>query len=145
MAKSYAKRGIEFTQARRRMARMPEGSKLIDNPVSTAPGFRIDNVFVLAGVPSIFQAMLDNVLRELPTGVPVQSVAVPSPLPEGAIGTALAAVQKRNPNVSIGSYPRFDGNTYSTELVVRSRDDEALAAAKAEVEAMLADLGRPAA
>ncbi|MGN6307427.1 MAG: competence/damage-inducible protein A, partial [Mesorhizobium sp.] len=65
---SYAQRGIEFTEARKRMARMPRGADHIDNPVSTAPGFRIGNVHVMAGVPSIFQAMLDNVVPTLKTG-----------------------------------------------------------------------------
>ena len=65
LEESYAKRGIEFTEARKRMARMPRGAEHIDNPVSVAPGFRIGNVHVMAGVPSIFQAMLDNVVPTL--------------------------------------------------------------------------------
>ncbi|WP_235919054.1 competence/damage-inducible protein A [Aureimonas psammosilenae] len=138
LAETYEKRGVEFTEARRRMARMPEGSTLIDNPVSTAPGFRIDNVFVLAGVPSVFQAMVDNVLKELPTGVPILSEALPCRFPEGDIGGPLRDIQKNHPGVAIGSYPRFDGTRHSTELVMRSRDREALAAAKADVAAMLA-------
>jgi molybdenum cofactor synthesis domain-containing protein len=140
MGENYAARGLEFNEARRRMARVPEGASLVDNPVSIAPGFRIDNVFVLAGVPSIFQAMLDNVLKELPTGVPVLSASVDCPFPEGVIGTPLRDVQKRHPSVAIGSYPRSENGRYSAELVIRSRDPDALAAAKADVETMLRDL-----
>ncbi|GGD91613.1 molybdenum cofactor biosynthesis protein [Aureimonas endophytica] len=139
LAASYAERGIEFTEARRRMARMPEGATLIDNPVSVAPGFRVDNVFVLAGVPSIFQAMLDNVLKELPTGVPIVSAALDCRFPEGDIGGPLREIQKSHPGTSIGSYPRFDGTRHSTELVIRSRDAAALEAARQAVAAMLAD------
>jgi molybdenum cofactor synthesis domain-containing protein len=141
MAENYAARGLEFNEARRRMARTPEGASLVDNPISTAPGFRVDNVFVLAGVPSIFQAMLDNVLKELPTGTPVRSASVECPFAEGTIGTPLREIQKRHPAVAIGSYPRSDNGRYWAELVVRSRDEAALAAAKAEIEAMLRDLG----
>lgn len=140
LAAHYADRGIEFTEARRRMARTPAGASLIDNPISIAPGFRVDNVFVLAGVPSIFQAMLDDVMSKLPTGVPVLSIAIACPFPEGEIGVPLRDVQKNHPNVSIGSYPRFDGTRHATELVVRSRDREALDAAGAAVEAMLAQV-----
>src|SRR5690606_17440753 len=79
LEESYAKRGIEFTEARKRMARMPRGADLIDNPVSTAPGFRIGNVHVMAGVPSIFQAMLDNVVPTLKVGTKMLSATVPCP------------------------------------------------------------------
>ena len=140
LEKNYAERGIEFTDARKRMARMPQGADLIDNPVSTAPGFRIANVHVMAGVPSIFQAMLDNVVPTLRTGVRVLSQAVESPLPEGTIGTRLGEIQKAHPETAIGSYPRFDGKNYSVQIVVRARSQEAINAAVADVEAMLAEL-----
>lgn len=140
LAANYAARGIEFTEARRRMARTPEGASLIDNPVSTAPGFRIDNVFVLAGVPSVFQAMLDNVLKELPTGVPVMSASVDCRFPEGDIGGPLREIQKKHPGVAIGSYPRSDGTRHYAELVIRSRDEDALDAARSDVETMLREM-----
>ncbi len=133
----YASRSLPFTQARRRMTRMPDNAELIDNPVSVAPGFRIENVFVMAGVPSIFAAMLDNVLPTLPQGRKVLSASVQCPFGEGDIGDELAAIQKRHAATVIGSYPRFDGVRYSTELVVRSRDGDALEAARAEIEAMI--------
>ncbi len=137
LAAYYASRDLPFTEARMRMARTPEGAMLIDNPVSVAPGFRIENVFVMAGVPSIFTAMLDNILPTLPGGPVMESVALACPFGEGDIGGPLAAIQKEHPMVAIGSYPRFDGQRYSTELVIRSRDAAALDAARGAVEAMI--------
>ena len=137
----YAERGLEFTEARRRMARMPVGSSHIDNPVSRAPGFVIGNVHVMAGVPSVFRAMLDNVLPTLRTGVRVLSDKVSCPFGEGDIGDPLTAVAKAHPGVIIGSYPRFSGDRFSTEIVLRSRDQGAIDAAKGDVEAMLVSVG----
>ncbi|MEX6508553.1 competence/damage-inducible protein A [Jiella sp. M17.18] len=136
----YARRDMPFTATRRRMTRTPEGATLIENPVSVAPGFRIDNVFVMAGVPDVFSAMLGKVIETLPAGQAVKSAAVPCPYGEGDIGEPLRAIAKRHEAVAIGSYPRFDGQRYSTEIVLRSRDEAALAAAKADVEAMLAEM-----
>ncbi len=142
LAAHYEERGLEFTEARKRMARMPAGSELIDNPVSKAPGFSIGNVHVMAGVPSVFEAMLDGLLPRLPAGSPVLSKAVDSPFPEGRIGTALGEIQKRHPQTSIGSYPRFDGAaSYSTQIIIRSRDTAAIDAAEADVKAMLEGFG----
>ena len=137
MGRMYAERGMEFNEARMRMARMPVGSVHIDNPVSAAPGFNIGNVYVMAGVPSIFQAMLDNVLPTLRTGTRMLSRTVPCPFGEGLIGSALRAVQAAHPETVIGSYPKFDGKTYSTDLVVRARSEAALAAAADAVAAMV--------
>lgn len=141
LAQHYASRELPFTDARMRMARTPEGASLIDNPVSVAPGFQIGNVFVMAGVPSIFVAMLDNVLPTLPGGSVMESASVACPFGEGDIGGPLSQIQKQHPAVAIGSYPRFDGQRYSTELVIRSRDAQALAAARDAVEAMVAEMG----
>ncbi len=137
----YAERGMEFTEARRRMARMPIGSRHIDNPVSRAPGFVIGNVHVMAGVPSVFQAMLDNVLPDLNTGVKILSDKVSCPFGEGDIGDPLSAIAKAHPAVNIGSYPRFSGDKFSTEIVIRGRDQTLIEAAKADVEAMLTSVG----
>ena len=137
----YAKRNMEFTAARKRMARMPEGAQHIDNPVSLAPGFRIENVFVMAGVPAIFQAMLDNVVPTLRTGTKLLSETVHCPHGEGAIGDRLAAIQQAHPETIIGSYPKYQDGSFWTELVVRARDPRKLAAAKAAVEAMVGDIG----
>ena len=139
---NYASRGMEFTPARRRMTRTPEGASLIDNPVSVAPGFRIDNVFVMAGVPSVFQAMLASLLPALPVGVPLKSRAIACPFGEGDIGDPLRQIAKEHPNVVIGSYPKFDGARYSTEIVIRSRDEAAIETAAKAVEAMLVEIDR---
>src|SRR5687768_14212017 len=140
LAASYAKRNIEFNDARKRMARMPEGATHIDNPVSAAPGFRIGNVHVMAGVPSIFQAMLDNVVPTLKTGVKLLSATVHCPFGEGVIGGPLADIQKAHPDTIIGSYPKYQDGAFWTELVVRSRAPDALDRAREAVEAMVAGL-----
>lgn len=137
LGEMYAKRGLEFTEARQRMARMPQGAAHIENAVSVAPGFIIGNVHVMAGVPNVFQAMLNWLLPRLPTGSKVISRNIFCPFGEGEIGIPLAEVQKNNPDTSIGSYPKFDGKSFSTELVVRARTEEHLAKAAADVEAML--------
>jgi len=133
----YEARGIEFTEVRKRMARMPRGARHIPNPISVAPGFAIDNVFVMAGVPAIFQAMLDQIVPTLRTGAKLLSVSIPSPLPEGTIGGPLGEVQKAFPETIIGSYPKYVDGRFWTELVIRSRSEETLQAAKAEIERML--------
>ncbi|MBO6725114.1 MAG: competence/damage-inducible protein A [Rhizobiaceae bacterium] len=136
----YAKRGIEFTEARKRMARMPQGAEHIDNPISLAPGFRIENVHVMAGVPAIFQAMLDNVVPTLKTGAKLLSDNVHCPHGEGVIGDRLAAIQKEHPDTIIGSYPKYRGGSFWTELVIRARDAEKLSAAKKAIETMVTEL-----
>jgi molybdenum cofactor synthesis domain-containing protein len=140
LAAMYERRGMEFTDARQRMARMPRGARHIANPVSTAPGFIVENVYVMAGVPQVFQAMVDNILPELATGAKMLTRALPCPYGEGDIGTLLGAIQKSHSDTSIGSYPRYDGQRFSTELVVRARDASALDAAAEAVMAMIRDL-----
>ena len=142
LGEMYDRRNMEFTEARKRMARMPEGSRHIPNPVSVAPGFRIGNVHVMAGVPQVFQAMLDNVIATLPAGTKVLSRSIACPYGEGDIGTALAAVQGAHPQTSIGSYPQFDGRRFTTELVVRARDATVLEAAAAAVSEMIAAIAQ---
>lgn len=144
LEESYAARGLEYTEARKRMARMPVGAEHIDNPISLAPGFRIGNVHVMAGVPAIFQAMLDNVVPTLRGGAVMLSETVHCPYGEGTIGTQLGEIQKANPDTIIGSYPKYLDGKFWTELVVRSRSAESLARAKGEVEAMLAAIATPA-
>ena len=140
LAEHYAKRGIEFTEARKRMARMPAGAEHIANPVSLAPGFRIGNVYVMAGVPAIFQAMLDNVVPTLKAGTKLLSTTVHCPHGEGTIGGPLGEIQKAHPDTIIGSYPKYQDGTFWTELVIRSRDADALVRAEAAVREMLAGL-----
>jgi molybdenum cofactor synthesis domain-containing protein len=129
----------DLNEARLRMARIPAGADLIPNKISSAPGFRIGNVFVMAGVPAIMQAMLDEVGPTLRTGPKVLSETVRADAREGDIGTELREVAAAHPAVSIGSYPFFDEQRGpNTNIVLRGRDPADLAAAKAAVEAMLA-------
>jgi molybdenum cofactor synthesis domain-containing protein len=141
---SYARRDMEFTEARKRMARMPRGAEHIDNPVSVAPGFRIGNVHVMAGVPAIFQAMLDHVVPTLRNGTKLLSVTVACPFGEGVIGGPLGEIQKAHPDTIIGSYPKFLDGKFWTELVVRARSPEALERGRAAVQAMVDSLGEAA-
>lgn len=119
MAAHYDKRGVEFNAARQRMARIPDGATLIDNPVSIAPGFTIGNVHVMAGVPNVFQAMVASVLPKLTGGQPLLSQSLRVMRPEGAVAEALAAIAKAHPGVSVGSYPFQQAGAYGTSLVVR--------------------------
>ena len=136
----WSARGIEPNEARLRMARIPQGATLIANPVSAAPGFQIRNVFVMAGVPSIMQAMMDDVVKRLPASQPMLSETIEAKRGEGDIAEAAASVQKAYADVRIGSYPYFDGQRFTTRLVLRSREAERLASARAELESLLARL-----
>lgn len=133
--------GADLNEARLRMARIPDGAELITSATILAPGFRIGNVVVMAGVPSIMQAMMDIVAPKLKSGVRMLSESVRADAREGDIGTPLRAIQEAHPETSIGSYPFLDENGKpNTNVVVRSRDAGKLKAAMAEVEAMLAGL-----
>ena len=134
----FAERGTEMNASRMRMARIPKGAELVNNKVSTAPGFWIGNVIVMAGVPAIMQAMLDTVAPELKTGVKMLSETIRADASEGDVGTELGEIAKANPDVTIGSYPFFDDKLGpNTNIVVRARDPQKLAAARAAVEKML--------
>jgi molybdenum cofactor synthesis domain-containing protein len=130
--------GTEVTSARLRMARIPEGADLIINSVSAAPGFRIGNVHVMAGVPVIMRAMLEAIAPTLKGGRRVISVSIDCPVGEGAIGDAFAALQQKYPAVKMGSYPRFGSGRASTDLVLRGTDAALLAQAETDVRAMVA-------
>ena len=133
-----AKLGTELNEARLRMARIPQGAELVHNKVSGAPGFWIGNVIVMAGVPSIMQAMLDEVAPKLKTGTKLISETIRADAKEGDVGTELGAIAKAHPDAIIGSYPFFDETIGpNTNIVVRSRDAGKLAAAKAAIEGML--------
>ena len=129
----YDRQGVELNEARLRMARIPDGANLIDNPVSSAPGFRLSNVHVMAGVPSIFQAMLRSVLPSLVGGMPIQSETVRINRGEGDVAADLGVLAQTFPDVSIGSYPFQKDGVYGANLVLRSSDKDRLAAAKAEL------------
>ena len=133
-----AKMGAEMNEARKRMARIPAGAALVENKVSGAPGFQIGNVTVMAGVPSIMQAMLDAVAPTLKTGVKMLSESIRADLREGDVGSELGEIAKANPDVTIGSYPFFDDKLGpNTNIVVRGRDQAKLSAARKAVEEML--------
>jgi molybdenum cofactor synthesis domain-containing protein len=134
-----ARMGGEMNEARKRMARIPAGAKLVPNKVSGAPGFWIGNVITMAGVPTIMQAMLDAVAPDLKTGAKMMSETIRADAREGDVGTELGEVAKAHPDVMIGSYPFFDEKSGpNTNIVVRGRDPQKIAAAKEAVEAMLA-------
>ncbi len=129
--------GTEITNARLRMARIPEGAELIVNAVSAAPGFRIGNVYVMAGVPVIMKAMLEAIAPTLKGGRKVQSCTVSAGVGEGALGDPLGEIQSRHPDVKIGSYPQMGHTHILTHLVLRSHDSALLDAAAAEVQALV--------
>ena len=132
--------GDEFNTARRRMARIPEGGTLIANPVTDAPGFQIGNVFVMAGVPKIMTAMLEDVAPRLRTGAVVHARTVRvTGVGEGAIADLLTAAARAEREISFGSYPFGHGSVgeLGTNLVVRGRD---VAKVEAAVAGLLTDL-----
>lgn len=131
----------KINEARLRMANTPEGATLIDNPVSVAPGFRVENVFVMAGVPAIMRAMFDGIKGSLRGGAPVRSVTVPAFLAEGTIAKDLGALQARFPELDIGSYPFFRTGRFGTSLVLRGTDEGRLARAAAELKDLIRSLG----
>ena len=136
----YREVGREANEARMRMARIPEGATLIDNPISKAPGFRIGNVFVMAGVPKIMQAMMDALAPQLTTGAVAKSLTIEFQGGEGDVAKPLGAIQDLFPGVTIGSYPFESPEGYATNLVLRSRDVDSLENAAQAVSAMAEDL-----
>ncbi|MFG5117414.1 competence/damage-inducible protein A [Methylorubrum sp. POS3] len=131
----------DLNEARLRMARIPHGADLIANPISKAPGFRIGNVHVMAGVPQIMNAMLDEIRPTLASNAPVISETIEAgAIPEGNFAGALGGIAAAHGGVSIGSYPSMTPEGFRNRIVVRGRDAEAVAAARAEIEAMLAGL-----
>ncbi len=133
----FAARGVDATPARLRMARIPSGASLIGNPVSAAPGFRIGNVFVMAGIPNIMQAMLQSVTPDLETGARLLSVTLPVDRPESEIAEIFAAHQQRFSDVMMGSYPLLRKGHPATDLVLRCADQSRLAEAAATLKSAL--------
>jgi len=141
MTAHYQRQGTEFNEARKRMARTPEGATLIDNPVSTAPGFQIGNVYVMAGIPQVMQAMFDGMKHRLIGGAPVMSRAVSGFLPEGIIASELGALQSRYPEIEIGSYPFQRQGKAGSTIVLRGTDRARLEAATEEYRQLHRRLG----
>jgi molybdenum cofactor synthesis domain-containing protein len=129
------------TEARMRMAHTPEGAELIDNPVSIAPGFRIGNVYVMAGVPRICQAMFDGIKGALAHGEKVISATIGGYIGEGVIAKDLGALQQRYPALDVGSYPFFRQGKFGASFVIRGTDAEAIGKAAAELRAIIRALG----
>lgn len=131
----YASSGQKLTPPRLRMARIPDGASLIQNSISSAPGFTIGNVHVMAGVPMIFEAMVAEVLPHLPTGTPLVSRTVKVSSMEGDIAEALAEIAERYEDISIGSYPFRKDGKIGVNIVLRGRDPESVHVAEAEISA----------
>ena len=136
LAAHYARQGMAFNAARQRMARIPEGAKLIDNPVSVAPGFTIGNVHVMAGVPRIFEAMLAGVLAGIEGGAPLLSQSLEVLRGEGEIAGGFGRLAAEYPDLTMGSYPFNRNGTFGTNLVIRGTDGAMLDAAMARLAAM---------
>lgn len=143
LAERYAQMDTEFTPARRRMARIPHGASLIDNPVSGAPGFQTGNVFTLAGVPKIVEGMLGDIGHRLKTGAVVKSITVRgSDLREGELAEALEQLSDQYEGVSIGSYPWFKTvNDHGVALIARGTDEAVLAKVRDALVTLVKDQG----
>jgi molybdenum cofactor synthesis domain-containing protein len=133
LAAHYENTGRELNAARLRMARIPDGAALIDNPVSIAPGFTIENVHVMAGVPSVFQAMLATVMPGLTGGAPLLSQSLRIERGEGDIAGPLAELAEEFNDLSIGSYPFQDKGVYGANVVIRGSDGARVDAAMAKL------------
>jgi len=135
LAEHYKKAGTDLNEARLRMARIPDGADLIDNPVSAAPGFRLQNVHVMAGVPSVFQAMVASVIPTLTGGDPLISKTLRIERGEGDIAGPLGALADEYPALSMGSYPFQKDGKYGAHIVIRGTDEAAIDAAQAKLAA----------
>ena len=136
----YASRG-GVTEARLRMARVPAGAELIPNPTSGAPGVRMGNVFILAGVPHIAARMLDALTGKLAGGRPMVSVTVSASAPESEVAVLLSEVQDEHPGVAIGSYPFYRDGAFGADFVIRSEDQDLVDRCAAELRARLSAAG----
>ncbi|MBS0242750.1 MAG: competence/damage-inducible protein A [Proteobacteria bacterium] len=144
LIENFARRGVEATAARLRMARIPDGAEIVENRVSVAPGFKLGNVIVMAGIPAVMQVMLDAVTPKLKTGKKMLSVSVELFKPEGEIAELLGETQNEFPDVSMGSYPfNREARVFGTVLVLRSTDPDRLAAAEKRLKERLAVNGIP--
>ena len=143
----YDERGIEFTEARQRMTRMPVGAKFIKNRISVAPGFMVENVYVMAGVPSIFSAMVDEVIPTLEHGKIWSVKTLQTNVVEGTFSPHVAEISHQYPTVSIGSYPKMNvrasGNVVDVQvqLVIRAEDGALVDTVASELTTCLLNLG----
>jgi molybdenum cofactor synthesis domain-containing protein len=140
---SYYKDENDITEGRKKMAMIPRGAQLVENPVSGAPGIHIENVYVFAGVPRIMQSMFDAVAPTLKGGKPVISRSVTADLPESLIADGLTKIQKNYGDVAIGSYPKYQNGKFATSLVMRGINEESLQQAVNDVTHLVISLGEP--
>lgn len=140
LAAHYERSGLEFNAARQRMARIPDGATLIENPISTAPGFTIGNVHVMAGVPNVFHAMVASVLPTLTGGAPLLSQSLQVNRGEGEVAGPFGALAAEFPDLSMGSYPFQRNGAHGTNLVIRGTDGAQLDAA---MQRLVALFGQP--
>ncbi len=138
---SYYKDESEITESRKKMAMIPKGAKLVDNPVSGAPGINIENVYIFAGVPRIMQSMFDAVAPTLQGGKPMVAKSVTADLAESHVADGLAEIQLRYPDIAIGSYPQYKNGRFGTCLVLRGIDEAAMNASTQEVVDLVKSLG----
>lgn len=131
----------DVMRSRLRMARIPKGATLVPNPLAGPPGFRIENVFVLAGIPAVMRGMMESVPDQVDGGRPVRSRTVTVYLGESQVADELRAIQSAHPNVDLGSYPFFKNDRYGTSLVMRGTDEAELDTMAEEVRAMARKLG----
>lgn len=137
----YKGTGIELNSARLKMANIPQGAKLIDNPVSAAPGFKISNVYVMAGVPKIMQAMLDGILKTIKNGSKTISISIGCNIGEGNIAKGLEKIETSQKNIEIGCYPWFRAGLAGTNVVIRSLDKQACTEAAEKVKLLIREFG----
>ncbi len=123
----------ELTDARMKMTMIPKGAELVENPVSKAPGFKMENVFVMAGIPSIMQGMLEGARKHLKGGDIIKSVSVDVFTPESNVADELTKLQDKYKNIEIGSYPFTKENRFGTSLVLRSKNEQLLEECKLEL------------
>ena len=138
--KNYYEPG-RMSDARLKMAQIPQGALLIDNPISGAPGFQLENVFVLAGVPIIMEAMFDGIIDRLTGGDPILTASIATNIGESMLAQGLGELQNNYPAISIGSYPYFKHGKLGVNIVMRSTDATSLKKLTEEIKAMVLQLG----
>lgn len=129
--------GDELNEARKKMACMPEGAELIYNPVSQAPGYIIKNIYVMAGVPKIMQAMLDGIIHKIKGDTPIYSKTITTDIAEGNLAKRLAEIQKTYPKIEIGSYPFMSRNQLGTSIVCRGEDTKVIDIVMKDIKDMI--------
>ena len=141
LKKHYEKSNIDFNEARQKMAVIPKGALLIDNPVSVAPGFNIKNIYVFAGVPKIMHSMFHSISSKLKNGIIIKSKTITCNIGEGKIANSLSQIEKQFLNMKIGSYPYFNPKSFGTSIVVRSQKIEDIDLAIEKLRKIISQFG----